>query len=79
MLGHASLDTTAIYTQVSIRQLMMIHAATHPAAKLEKPPDRVDESAVEDEQEPKEPTEDDIYRALDAEVEDDPEDGTSEP
>lgn len=31
MLGHARLDTTAIYTQVSIRKLKEIHAATHPA------------------------------------------------
>jgi integrase/recombinase XerD len=34
MLGHARLDTTQIYTQVSIRQLKEIHTATHPA-KLE--------------------------------------------
>jgi integrase/recombinase XerD len=32
MLGHASLDTTQIYTQVSIRALQAVHAATHPAA-----------------------------------------------
>jgi integrase/recombinase XerD len=31
MLGHASLETTQIYTQVSIQQLKQIHAATHPA------------------------------------------------
>jgi len=37
MLGHARLDTTAIYTQVSIRQLMLIHTATHPGARLERP------------------------------------------
>jgi integrase/recombinase XerD len=30
MLGHVSLNTTQIYTQVSIRQLKAIHAATHP-------------------------------------------------
>jgi integrase/recombinase XerD len=35
MLGHADLKTTQIYTQVSIRQLKRIHAATHPA-RLEK-------------------------------------------
>jgi integrase/recombinase XerD len=34
MLGHADLSTTQIYTQVSIRKLKQIHAATHPAAKL---------------------------------------------
>lgn len=35
MLGHAELSTTQIYTQVSIRKLKEIHAATHPA-KLER-------------------------------------------
>ena len=30
MLGHASLNTTQLYTQVSIRQLKDIHTATHP-------------------------------------------------
>jgi integrase/recombinase XerD len=32
MLGHADISTTQIYTQVSIRHLQAIHAATHPAA-----------------------------------------------
>jgi integrase/recombinase XerD len=31
MLGHSRLETTAIYTQVSIRKLKEIHTATHPA------------------------------------------------
>jgi integrase/recombinase XerD len=30
MLGHVSLNTTQLYTQVSIRQLKDIHTATHP-------------------------------------------------
>jgi len=34
MLGHARLDTTEIYTHVSIRMLKQIHSATHPAASL---------------------------------------------
>lgn len=33
MLGHASLESTQIYTHVSIRKLQQIHAATHPSAK----------------------------------------------
>ncbi|MBN2193443.1 MAG: tyrosine-type recombinase/integrase [Polyangiaceae bacterium] len=37
MLGHAELSTTQIYTQVSIRKLKEIHAATHPSAKLNRP------------------------------------------
>ena len=31
ILGHSDLDTTAIYTQVSIHKLKEVHAATHPA------------------------------------------------
>jgi integrase/recombinase XerD len=37
LLGHESLDTTAIYTQVNIKQLREVHARCHPAAKLEAP------------------------------------------
>jgi len=33
ILGHASLETTQIYTQVSIQKLKEIHSATHPAKK----------------------------------------------
>ena len=38
MLGHADLKTTQIYTQVSIRQLKRIHAATHPARLPQQSP-----------------------------------------
>jgi integrase/recombinase XerD len=31
MLGHAKLDTTEIYTHVSIRKLKEVHSLTHPA------------------------------------------------
>ena len=34
ILGHASLESTQVYTHVSIRKLKEIHAATHPAARL---------------------------------------------
>lgn len=34
MLGHVKLDTTTIYTQVSIRRLKEMHTATHPGARL---------------------------------------------
>ena len=34
LLGHARLSTTQIYTQVSIKRLQQVHAATHPAAEM---------------------------------------------
>jgi integrase/recombinase XerD len=34
MLGHVKLETTQIYTQVSIRKLKEIHTATHPGARM---------------------------------------------
>lgn len=37
MLGHAKLDTTQIYTQVSIQKLKEIHTATHPAKVRREP------------------------------------------
>lgn len=33
MLGHAEISTTQIYTQVAIRQLVQVHAMTHPGAR----------------------------------------------
>ena len=68
MLGHVSLENTQIYTQVSIRALVNVHATTHPAAGLSRP----DAKRVEDEAEA-EPTEDDLLAALDAEEQADPE------
>jgi hypothetical protein len=64
------LKTTQIYTQVAIRTLKQIHAATHPAALLDKsnaPPlpathaERVDLVAVE------------LFAALHAEAEEEDE------
>ncbi|THB82513.1 hypothetical protein E1N66_20595 [Pantoea allii] len=37
MLGHRSVESTQIYTQVSIRALQGVHASTHPAEQREKP------------------------------------------
>lgn len=34
MLGHASLQSTEVYTRVSIQKLKEVHTATHPGAKL---------------------------------------------
>jgi integrase/recombinase XerD len=36
MLGHEDIKTTQIYTQVAIRTLQQIHAATHPGAMLDR-------------------------------------------
>ena len=36
MLGHRSLETTEIYTHVSIRKLKEIHSMTHPAGRVER-------------------------------------------
>ncbi len=52
MLGHANLQTTERYTHVSIGKLKAIHAATHPAAKLERKardPEAEDRAALEHE------------------------------
>ena len=38
ILGHEDIKTTQIYTQVAIRTLQQVHAATHPAAMLERGP-----------------------------------------
>ena len=35
LLGHAKLETTAIYTEVTIRQLIEVHARCHPGARVE--------------------------------------------
>jgi integrase/recombinase XerD len=37
LLGHEKLETTAIYTEVSIRQLQEVHARCHPSARPAEP------------------------------------------
>ena len=48
MLGHESLESTQLYTQVSIRKLQEIYLATHPAAKLRPRGDASEEYAEVD-------------------------------
>ncbi len=36
LLGHEKLETTAIYTEVSITQLQLVHARCHPAERAER-------------------------------------------
>jgi len=38
LLGHESLNTTQIYTHVTIDRLREVHAKTHPAASDTPPP-----------------------------------------
>jgi integrase/recombinase XerD len=38
LLGHEKLETTAIYTEVSIRQLQEVHARCHPSGACARPP-----------------------------------------
>ena len=45
MLGHESLESTQIYTQVSIRKLHDTYRATHPAAKLARRAEQGQENA----------------------------------
>lgn len=45
MLGHAKLETTEIYTHLSIKQLRELHAATHPAASIGKRKEGVEPEA----------------------------------
>ncbi|WP_031496145.1 tyrosine-type recombinase/integrase [Bryobacter aggregatus] len=63
MLGHADLKTTRIYTHVAIRQLQEIDRATHPAqrSKDRRPTNPASQDAA------------DVFAALDAEDDEDPE------
>lgn len=39
MLGHSRLETTSIYTHVSIEKLKEVHRETHPGAELRRKPE----------------------------------------
>jgi len=65
MLGHASLETTQVYTHLSIGRLKTIHTATHPSAKLEKKPEVKKAEKVS--------TEAALLASLEAEAAEDPE------
>jgi integrase/recombinase XerD len=43
LLGHANLNTTQIYTHVTIQRLREIHEKTHPAKPDEKAPPKTDD------------------------------------
>ena len=40
MLGHRSVESTQIYTQVSIKALQAVHGSTHPAECIKSEHDR---------------------------------------
>lgn len=66
MLGHAKLETTQIYTQVSIRKLKEIHTLTHPGAKLERSEHPADPDETEHE------PDDEVAEALEDELDEAP-------
>jgi integrase/recombinase XerD len=70
MLGHSTLESTQIYTQVSIRQLKKIHSATHPGAMLEKKKSASASAATHDDEKSLRAN---LLAALDAEVEEESE------
>jgi len=53
MLGHARLETTQIYTQVSLDALRAVYEATHPGAMLRRRRDEMGEEAAEEESGPR--------------------------
>jgi integrase/recombinase XerD len=71
MLGHSELQSTQIYTQVSIRQLKKIHSATHPGATLEKKKPASTSAATQDEESRKA----DLLATLDTEAEEEEREG----
>lgn len=50
MLGHAKVTSTEIYTHVAVSKLRAIHAATHPAANIEKKAESEQTEALEREE-----------------------------
>ena len=64
ILGHVKLETTQIYTHVSIRTLQQVHASTHPAAMLKRP-----DSAASVSQRP---GGEELFAALHAEADEEP-------
>jgi integrase/recombinase XerD len=73
MLGHSKLESTQIYTQVSIRQLKKIHSATHPGAMLEKKKPVSETAPTHDEVREQESHKADLFAALDAEAQEEEE------
>jgi integrase/recombinase XerD len=71
LLGHAEIETTQIYTHVSIEKLRTVHRLTHPAAQLRR---RVDDGDGATEGSASEALLEDLYRSFAGEAEEDDED-----
>jgi integrase/recombinase XerD len=69
MLGHVKIDTTQIYTQVSIRKLKQIHTATHPA----RPQRTARRAADEDDECERDDEASALLETLSQEIDNDPE------
>lgn len=46
LLGHEKLETTAIYTEVTIKQLQEVHARCHPAGRAPEPPPPAEKASL---------------------------------
>jgi len=68
MLGHVSLETTQIYTRVSIRKLQDVHAATHPGARLARGPRAVEPPEAPPEANVPAPSASELLASLEAEA-----------
>jgi integrase/recombinase XerD len=47
LLGHASVETTQVYTRVTLDKLKAVHAATHPGARLRRRQDETGDGSEE--------------------------------
>ncbi len=54
ILGHANMNSTQVYTRVSIVKLKEVHSATHPGAGLEKRQNKQEENKAEESESQKE-------------------------
>ena len=81
MLGHVNLETTQIYTHVSIRKLQEVHAATHPGARLARRPRAADDEGIATETSAEAldvaPSVSDVLASLDAEAADESDEASS--
>jgi integrase/recombinase XerD len=68
MLGHEDIKTTQIYTHVAIRALQHVHAATHPAAFLDK---SKAPALRKESPQPVDPASEELFATLDAEAAED--------